>query len=416
VVFAAFSADVDPGTGNARETLFAVNGDGSGLRKLLGPTFTYLLANAISGDGSTVAYVTGDFATGRQEAGVIGFDGSGQRALIDSEAIYNRWLPGLGRNLPSNERIQLNADGSRLLLGSSGVLFDTRGGGRLALSLDIPPPSGQSPLATDGLYRATMDAAVTRVVYLFQPVGVPRQLARLDLNPADLRGAPVITEPSVAPDFVLTEGRSTATISARVTPIEPAPWVGSRILRDGLPDDEGFGRIGLADDGATAGDPTARDGVYTNNAVATTCCAQPGPRTVRIQAELVLADGLQHASAVDITPFAVVTDPSQAIPATLTPPTLAPPIEETATAATSTPPPPPPPTGVPGPNAPAPPAPAAGVTPSPPMPPADPAQATIAAQATLIADLQGQGTTPTVPAAPGAPGAASETAVTGGAP
>lgn len=307
VVFASTSTDTDPATGGtAREALFAVNGDGSELHRLLGPTFTYVYGNAISGDGATVAYVTADFGTGRQEAGVIGFDGGGARPLTDSTTIR----PGTGGNLPSGERIELSFDGSRLLLGSSGVLYDTSGGGQLALGVAAPGvPSDHTPLVGDGLYRATMSADVMRVLYLFQPYGEPYQLARLDLNPADLTGAPSIMDGSVSPAYVLTETRSTATVSARVSPLEPVPWVGSRVLLAGLPDDN----VGtsysspLVDDG-TQGDATAKDGLFTNNTLSTNCCAEVGPRTVRVKAETQATDGLRDATAIDVALFTVTAE------------------------------------------------------------------------------------------------------------
>ena len=82
-----------------------------------------------------------------------------------------------------------------------------------------------------------MDAAATRALYLFQPYPEPYQLARVDLNPADLAGAPAITDASLTPSYVLTEGRSTATVSARVSTTNTLLRVSSRVLRAGLPDD-----------------------------------------------------------------------------------------------------------------------------------------------------------------------------------
>ena len=407
IVFTSF-AEVDPATGSAREALFAVNGDGSDLHRLLGPTFTYALANAISGDGSTVAYVTANAADSRQEAGVVGFDGSGERTLTDNTTPH----PGTGANLPSGERIQLGFDGARLLLGTTGLLFNTRDGAQLALGLEIPPAPGQRALVPEGLPVATMDTAATRVVYLFQPAAGPLQLARLDLNPAEVVDVPLISEARVDPNYVLIQGRSTATVSARLSPLEPAPWVGVRVLRNGLPDDTSFTRTALVDDGATGGDATAGDGVFTNTIA--TCCEEVGLRVVRLQAERVTADGVQQAMAIDITPFAVVADradaPQPATPASATIPAAVTETPATAVPPTTGPPTgvplaPTPPTAVPGEGVPGPgggsagsptPAPTAGATlvPTTTSPPTDPAQATIAAQATLIAELQGQTPTP----------------------
>jgi hypothetical protein len=327
IVFTSGTTDVDPATGGGtREGLFAVNGDGSGLHRLLGPTSTFVQANAISGDGAMVAYVTSDFGTGLQEAGVLGFDGSNQRILTDSTSLH----PGTGYNLPSGERIQLSQDGSRLLLGSTGLLYDTSDGRVLALGVGAPGFSADpAPLVIDGLSLATMDAAATRALYLFQAYPEPYQLVRVDLNPADLAGAPAITDPSLTPSYLLTEGRSTATVSARVSTTHPLVRVSSRVLREGVPDDN-TRTDPLLDDGAgtadgVSGDVTANDGLFTSNGISTDCCAEVGPRTVRIKAEVQAADGLRHATAIDVSPFQVSTDPVEGGP----PPTTTTPLPGT---------------------------------------------------------------------------------------
>ncbi|MBA2597303.1 MAG: hypothetical protein H0V00_11845 [Chloroflexia bacterium] len=375
IVFTSLTADVDPATGGGvREALFAVNADGAGLRRLLGPTSTFVQANAISGDGATVAYVTLDFGTGLQEAGVIGFDGGGQRALTDSTSIH----PGTGANLPSGERIQLSQDGSRLLLGSTGLLYDTASGDVLALGIGTPGFSTDpTPLVSDGLYRATMNAEATRMLSLFQPLGEPYQLSRLDLNPTELGGAPSVTDASLTPAFILTEGRSTALVSARVsTTTASIVRVSSRVLREALPDDN-TRTSPLLDDGASAtdattGDVTAGDGLFTSAGIYTDCCAEVGPRTVRIKAEAQAADGLRHATAIDAGPFQVSTEPVEGGP---------PPATAIATALP--------------------------VTPAPMTPPSGgdaAALATIAAQATRIAELEApsRATPPVVTTPPGA--------------
>jgi Tol biopolymer transport system component len=370
IVFTSGTTDIDPATGGGtREGLFAVNGDGSGLHRLLGPTSTFVQANAVSGDGTTLAYVTLDFGTGLQQAGVLGFDGGGQRILTDSTSLH----PGTGANLPSGERIQLSQDGSRLLLGSTGLLYDTTTGDVLALGIGTPGFSTDpAPLVIDGLSLATMDAAATRALYLFQAYPEPYQLVRVDLNPADLGGAPAITDPSLTPAYLLTEGRSTATVSARVSTTHPLVRVSSRVLREGVPDDN-TRTDPLLDDGAgtadaVSGDVTANDGFFTSNGIYTDCCAEVGPRMVRIKAEVQAADGLRHATAIDVSPFQVATDPVEGGP----PPT-------TTTALPATPVTPVTPEIDPG-----------TVTPAPVTPPAADAAAlaTIAAQATRIAALE----------------------------
>jgi hypothetical protein len=117
IVFAMFVPAV--AGGGSGEGLFAVTFDGSGLRKLV--EASNVTAAAISGDGTRVAYVTYTGATGRQEAGVLAFDGSGQRTLTDSTSFH----PGTGANLPSGERIsqqeQVTLPHQLLLAGPEGV-------------------------------------------------------------------------------------------------------------------------------------------------------------------------------------------------------------------------------------------------------------------------------------------------------
>ena len=125
IVFAVFVPAVGGSSGG--EGLFTVARDGSDLVPLL--TYTNVTAAAISGDGTRLASVTYDGVTGVQEASVLGIDGSELRVLTDSTTRH----PGTGANLPSGERIQLSFDGSRLLLGSTGLLYDTTSGQVLAL-------------------------------------------------------------------------------------------------------------------------------------------------------------------------------------------------------------------------------------------------------------------------------------------
>ena len=195
--------------------------------------------------------------------------------------------------------------------------------------------------------------------------------------------APAITDPSLTPSYILTEGRSTATVSARVSTTDTLVRVSSRVLREGLPDDNTRSDP-LLDDGAgpadaVSGDVTANDGRFTSNGLYTDCCAEVGPRMVRIKAETQAADGLRHATAIDVSPFQVSTDPVEGGP----PPT-------TTTALPVTPVTPVTPAIGPGTETPA------SVT--PPAGGEAAALATIAAQATRIAELEAPsgGTPPTV--------------------
>jgi hypothetical protein len=131
----------------------------------------------------------------------------------------------------------------------------------------------------------------------------------LDLNPVSLGQAPSIINPTIDPAFVLTEGRSAATFSAQVNASNTLVRVGSVVLRNGLADINVGRSVVLLDDGASGGDATAGDGVFTNNGISTDCCAAVGPRTVRVKAEVHGSDGKRHATAVEFEPFSVLPDP-----------------------------------------------------------------------------------------------------------
>ena len=130
---------------------------------------------------------------------------------------------------------------------------------------------------------------------------------------------------------MLTQGRSTTTLSAQVSASGTLYNVGYSMLRGGLYDAAGVLGYGgtLVDDG-TNGDARAGDGLFTNAGVRTDCCSVTGDRTVRIMAEVHAGDGKRHATAVDIAPFAVLDQaPSPGstlpIPPTPTPIPLNPP-------------------------------------------------------------------------------------------
>jgi hypothetical protein len=147
-----------------------------------------------------------------------------------------------------------------------------------------------------------MNDSATRFLYLSgDRNGVP-QLAILDLNPGSLGAAPSITNASVNPPFVLTQGRSTTTISAQVSASGTLDQVGYAILLNGLRD------VHVSED-ALNGDLRAGAGLFTNGRVQTDCCAVAGLRTVRIKAEARSGDGRRHATAVEIAPFAVLDQP-----------------------------------------------------------------------------------------------------------
>lgn len=299
------------------DALFACGGDGGSLRRLDLGRLDFINHAGISADGSTVFYdiTPPPCCSTPSEAGVINFDGSNRRTLIKSDAFFpfrnSAGYPDGG------DLVQLSDDGSKLLLGTTSILFDTTidpATGKLRPPLQLGADSGgftsDSPiLVGNGLFRVTMNGEATRFLYISGDADGVRQLATLDLNPARLGGAPSIGAPKAEPASVRTDGRSNATVSAQVSVSGTIVKVSYIILRDGLRQAEpfGFGFGRMFDDG-THGDAVAGDGIFTSNELRAGSGAVVGPYTVRIKVEArASADRLapRHATAVDIEPFAV---------------------------------------------------------------------------------------------------------------
>lgn len=297
LVFATYHDPKDAGAGQG---LFAVNLDGSGLHELVGRV-PFVVTAALSGDGTTVAY-SAIVGNDDEQVGALAFAGGAPRILLDRR----QDLPVANGGLPaSDDRLQLSTDGRLALLGSSGVLADTRTGELLALGVAGPTlAAGMAPLVGNGLYRATMDAGANHFLYLTADAKGILQLARLDRDPTDLESAPRLDEATVEPVSVRDQGGSAATVRVRVEAAGTLVGVGATVLRNGLADPH-VAIVNLFDDGSH-GDAAASDRVFTNSEVRTDCCAALGPRIVRVLAQTQGVDGKRHATAVDVGPFAVV--------------------------------------------------------------------------------------------------------------
>ncbi len=285
IVFGAKKA-----AGNGPDAIFGVNLDGSGLHFVIGPV-PYVEHLAISSDGSKVLYDT--FEANLVETGSVNFDGSGRRALRHD---------GLG-NSPG---VQLSADGSLLL--AFDILYNTDGSGALQLSTPFNALTPGSPV---------MNAAGTRFVYPFVLPGTYSQgltqLASAEINPLNLGTAPVVVNPTVNPGFVIP-GDSPAVVTAGVNTANRILGVSYTTVRDGLVDDPVTGSVFLTDDGAN-GDQAAGDGIFTSNNVVVGSRVAPGPRTLRLFAQVLDTAGIRHATLVDMAPFFVLSqNPTGAAP------------------------------------------------------------------------------------------------------
>jgi hypothetical protein len=295
--------------------LLGVNNDGGGLHQILGPV-DFVNHAAISGDGRKVAYDTTSppCCSTPGEAGVINFDGTEKKSLVTNVSPFpSAFYPGTA------DPMQLSGDGSRLLLGV-GVLFTTATGEALQLAARGGSFSTDSAfLVNEGMLAATMNNDATRVLYLSGDANNVNQLAILDLNPGSLGPSPSVTDPQIDPTFVIIQQRNFATLSAKVSTTSTIVRVNNAVLFKGLSDANAFNGLTdthvsslvLLDDG-TSGDTAANDGIFTNNRLASDCCAVLGPRLVRVKAEVRASDGKRHATAIDFEPL-TVTDEAPSI-------------------------------------------------------------------------------------------------------
>jgi hypothetical protein len=306
ISFALFFPPV--GSGGTGQAIFGANGDGTAIHQILERT-AFVSACPISGDGTKVGYRSVNFTDPIDEAGVVNFDGTGRRKLADNTVAH----PGTGFSLPdSGDRLQLSQDGSKLLLGSTGLLYNTDGSDVLQLGA-IGGTFTSTPLLAvgEGLGRPTMNANATRFEYL-TPTGndsqafntIP-QLATIELNPTTLGSAPTVSEPSIDPPFILLNAGNSATVKGKVVTNNTLIVANTSILIPGMWSDPNVSWNVLFDDG-THGDQVASDKVNTSNEVRANCCATFGPRIVRLKGEVRTSNGRRHATAIDFTPFAVV--------------------------------------------------------------------------------------------------------------
>jgi hypothetical protein len=151
-----------------------------------------------------------------------------------------------------------------------------------------------------------MDKTGTVFLFTTQDLNGAFQLAVAHLDPTSLGGDPAISNISINPSYILTEARSTTTISAAVSASSKPAGVSEAFLRGGVSETGYFTDQQLYDDG-TNGDVTAGDGIYTNNHITINYDPPTGPRTVRVSAETVDGNGLQHVTAVEVDGLTVVT-------------------------------------------------------------------------------------------------------------
>lgn len=282
--------------------VFTANGDGSGVRRIFSPPPTTPIEVGMSRNGAKVAFIV--TVGGNREGYTSNFDGSQLLKIASNEQFF--FTGSFGNDV--GDQISLTADGSKVIFnGSFGHLFNSDGSGVVQLSANAAAPAG-FPLIVGSLARATMSSDGARVLFSFKSPENRWQLATLDINPASLGEAPALTDITVNPDVVAVNGASNATIRVKVSPANNVSYVGNVALLNGLRDSKVTNRR-FFDDGVSAGDDVAGDGIFTHNAISAFSDAEIGPRILRITAEVFSADSRLHGTAVAVEPFAVVQNP-----------------------------------------------------------------------------------------------------------
>jgi hypothetical protein len=298
-----FGASVD-GT----QRLLGVSLDGSGLHEFPLPPVQSIHGMAISGDGTTVAYNLNHTpcCSSPSEVGVEDFEGTVRQVLASSTTSYPLGFPG------GDDRIQLSFDGSKLLLGNTSVLIDTATAAPLQLAASGGSYSTDPPaLLYNGMWKASMNISASpskleplMFFYIAGDRNGVQQLARMDLDPVDLGDGPSLDDLSITPAAIVAGG-SPAAVSATVSTPYTIIRVSSTVLKDGLED-------GRVDHNVMCGPQNCHDdppGVFSAFDAAHPD-ALPGPRTVRVKAEVRDNSGRRQATSVEFDPFEVLAPSS----------------------------------------------------------------------------------------------------------
>jgi hypothetical protein len=269
--------------------LLAINGDSTALHKLRGG-LADLYTAAMSPDGYTIAYTAAPQTGASTELDVIHYDASGPLTISSKSG---------------SSALQMSNDGSQILVMDSGrgELWRSDGSGLIEL---FPPPFGnvgQLAAENDDFLRVSMTGDGRRFLFTVPDNGL-LQFAMAEINPANLGGAPAISNVTITPGSVVADGQANSvSIMATVLSATPPAIVNAELFLQGLYDRAG----GVLS--STGG------GMYTGSLSLASTVA--GPRTIRIKAETQDPDagtpavrGKHHATAVDVGGF-VITAPAR---------------------------------------------------------------------------------------------------------
>jgi hypothetical protein len=243
--------------------------------------------------------------TSNWELGVFNWDGSGKRVLDT----------GVGGANTAGEVVQLTYDGSKLNYGSLNRLYNTDGSGVLQLAARGPVLDPDPPLMVGnwGLYRSSMNGNASRFLFTFDNntwvngAMVPEQLGILELNPGSLGQAPNLTEPKIAPPYLVIGDGSTTSFSVRSSTTNTHLRTNGVVFRNGLEVNSSIVNDAVLYDDGSNGDVISGDGRFTYGFVRANVGATVGPHTVRMKTEVRAADGRRHATALDVAQLDVVT-------------------------------------------------------------------------------------------------------------
>jgi hypothetical protein len=253
---------------------FAMAGDGSGLKQLtqfLNPENRTLRLVRISGNGAKVAWNVDD----GQKSAVTFADWGGGGAIVYTGITYGdtHWMA-------------LSGDASRAVLGWGLRVLDPT---KVAPYDALDSGSNSIPLGRASMDTVTANGKRACLVIEGQEStdqGRPNQLVVVDFDPPTTNGAPSIDGTSTTLRALPNDGSKRASVFARVTDPTEITEVNTVALRGGL-------RLGATPwmhwalgDAAMNGDVTAKDGIYSSNAVVvqTGEMVTPGPFTLRFVA------------------------------------------------------------------------------------------------------------------------------------
>ena len=303
--------------------LLGLNSTGTGLREFVVSSTPVNGFNKVgfSGDGTKAFYYLSytPCCSSGEEMGIFDWDGGARRVLFSSYST-NQSSGALDLH-----EVSASYDGGKVLFGETSWLYNGDGSGRLELGWAAR--FAASKILQWGLYyRGVMDGSGTRFAFLTPINGDSShlQVATAEINPVSLGLAPSITNASVAPAYIRTNGPSPV-FAFRPVPaggLVPGGGAQAGVLYHGISDPATWQGSTLHDDGAS-GDAVKNDGLYSDNSANFNSTPAIGPRTLRYKAESLGSDGAYHSTAIDLAPFFVVgpapTGPAPSI-TSLTPP------------------------------------------------------------------------------------------------